>query len=744
MKLRKHDPDSYLLQLRTKSKINNWLCQEEDYLSEYLLRECMEKAEEGAKAKADQIKVMAETLELIPDDVLRQTYYDNVANDWSAFKKSYKLKKREDAAKIQGLDKLKKNERADFFDFGFIEKDGAYWSMDGRGKTRICNFTLEMLYFVISSEEPKYVCQITNMFGEKHITAITTDNFTSVGTFRKSVGRFGNFIFDGTDQHLNRIKTKLFHGVKKAIEPKYMGWNIEGKFYTWANGLYNEGHFFKADKYGMVQIKIPITTINDFKRLPSPCQILMNDEIFSITFVNDFIEEQGAETIEGYISANAAYLLNFYYLPFASSLKLFAEDDSEDTFQFERMFKYNPEGISFNEWAQLFYEVYGDNGIIGICFYIMALFRDIVFRENNSYTPMLGGFGPRQSGKSTWARSLCRLFGDPLPDGMNLESGSTTTAAGRYMASYSNALVWLNEYKNSLSDSVRGMIKGISDGNGKITGRKTSGNQVKVGNPRSCAILTGQDLPTKDPAIYSRNAACEFDGKRRKHEKFNELTHLEAENKLTTVTTELLAHRHLVQMDYGKLSLTQKAALRESYVEKEMRVDDRLLVNIVSLTAPIAILKDAGKIELPFTWEKLEEVIEDKLTRQLAIQATADDVEAYFTVLMSMCGTPNFKYGEHYDIKKTSSGSVKLFLRTGAYHNSYERACNSGSGTPMSLGSIRAYLEKHYSFLEKKSGIRFKNLNNPTSAHLFDYELLQAAGIEFSMTESINEMPFEL
>lgn len=744
MKLHKHDPDSYLLHLCTKSKIRNWLVQEEDYLSEYLLRECMEKSEEGPKCRADQIKRMGEAVELIQDDVLRSTYYDNICGDWMAFKKGYKLQKREDTASIRGLDKLKKNERAEYFDFGFIEKDGGYYSLERNGKVRISNFTLEILYFVQSSETPKYVCQITNMFGEKHITAITTDDFTTVGTFRKSVGRYGNFIFEGNDTHLNKIKTKIFHGVKKAIEPSYMGWNLQGKFYTWANGIFYDGQFFKADKYGMVMLKIPIATMDDFKKLPPMSQIVMKDEILVITWVNEFIEEQGEELVTKYVESRTTFLLNYYYLPFATSLKLFREDDSEDTYQFERMFKFNPDGITFNEWAKLFYEVYGDNGLIGICFYVTALFRDIIFKTNNGYVPMLGGFGPRQSGKSTWARSLCRLFGEPLSDGMNLESGSTTTAAARYMASYSNALVWLNEYKNSLNDSVRGMIKGISDGNGKITGRKTQGNQVRVGNPRSCAILTGQDLPTKDPAIYSRNAPCEFDGQRRAHDKYNLLTSLEAENKMTSVTNELLNHRRYIEEGYPKWSKKFIASLRHQYKELGRRVDDRLIMNIVSIIAPVNILNSQGLIQLPFEWEKVNEVIDEKLIQQLAIQATADDVESYFTVLMSMCGTLAFQHGEHYEIKKQTDGLIKLYLRTGSYHANYAAKCKQSDNTPMTLGTVRSYLEKHHTFLEKRSGVRFSKYKNPTSAHVFDYQKLMDQGIELSTTDSIEEMAYNL
>ena len=73
-----------------------------------------------------------------------------------------------------------------------------------------------------------------------------------------------------------------------------------------------------------------------------------------------------------------------------------------------------------------------------ICFFLAAIFRDIIFKANNNFFPMLYHFGARGLGKSKAAESLAAMFGDFAEDGVNLESGSTHTGILRPMSSVKN------------------------------------------------------------------------------------------------------------------------------------------------------------------------------------------------------------------------------------------------------------------------------------------------------------------
>lgn len=737
------DPDEWIKNLRTPDKIDKWLLNTEDYISAYLVRDCITLGDKSAKEKANQVKRLGEVLELLPNTTLRNIYYDNIGKEWQDFKRKYKLIKRDDAPSNVQLDKLKKDDKEDFFEYGFYEKDNCYFTMNNGRNVRICSFKIDILYFVVSSENPKYVCKFTNVLGRSRIAPVTTDDFTSVAMFKKIVGRLGLYIFEGSDTDLNKLKLKLFNGVKEASEPQYMGYNPYHKHYTWANGLSYNGNFYKADKYGIVTIQKSVTDMESFKKLPPESHVLFNGDLHVILDPLKFIAEQNENTVQQYIDAHKVVKLYYHFLPFASTLKF--TNDEDDQYEFQRKFThFQKTGLSFNQWAKLFVEVYGDNGIIAICYYIMALYRDIVFKGNNSYIPILGFFGLPQSGKSTCARSLSRMFGTPpLSDGVNLESGATPTAILRYLSSMQNSLLWLNEYKNTISEQKRGMIKGIADGTGKLAGRNTGGNETKSYVPKSAVILCGQDLPTQDAATLTRTIINEFDKENRNPEAFQKL--LEAENKLqtTSVTHELLQHQHHVEQYYTTLEPSTTRYFKTEMREKhKTETDDRGALNFSSITVPVTILMEKTNLEFPFTIDQLEKICIAKIKNSIAIQHTSNDVEKYFQVVASCIGREVME-GIHYKFGKGTDGITRLYLRTRTVHPFYLQAANRQGVTALDTATINSYLHKHATYMESLGNVRFDNLKNGTSCMVFNYDLMTKQDIEFSSINDLDDLKEE-
>lgn len=256
------DPDE-MLKRRCKSpeELEVWQRKRRDYIRGELFEACEKDAALGGHDKAAAMQRMGEVLELIENDTLRQVYYGDVCEAWPDFKRGYKLTKRgQDGLDKKALESLG-DSRADYFDFGFFEKDGCFYCYNKKAEVRICNFTFDIQYFVLSSSEPKFVCHFTNMFGTSRTMAVTTDDFTSVATFKKCVARLGNFIFEGNDEQLNLLKIKLFHGVPEAVQPRTMFYNPSGDFTTWSNGLLYQDRFFPADRYGIVRLERPVATL---------------------------------------------------------------------------------------------------------------------------------------------------------------------------------------------------------------------------------------------------------------------------------------------------------------------------------------------------------------------------------------------------------------------------------------------------------------------------------------------------
>jgi DNA primase len=740
----KLDPDEQLKKLRTPDDLDVWFNSWQDYISGYLVDQAESNEAFTPKEKVEQVTEMGKVLELIQNEALRQTYYSDVCAKWPGFGKVYKLQKRKADADLGEITNLEKENRAEYFDFGYFEEEGCYWTFEKKQKVMICNFTIQILYFVLSENEPKYVCIFRNMFGKVRIAAISTDDFTGVGTFKKAIGKLGAYIFDGSETHLNKIKMKLFHGVKEAVQPRQMGFNPGGNFYTWANGIYFNADFIKSDKYGVVTLRSAISSLDQFKGLAPESQVEINGDLHIIRTPEEFIKANTKEKVEEMLVGNSVFLLRYYYLPFSTSLKLHADDD--DNHELERMFRhFEKPGLSFENWAKLIVSAYGKNGRTMILFYLASLYRDIIYKENMNYFPILYHFGLKGSGKSKAAESLAAMFGEFPEDGVSLEGGSTATGIRRYMASVRNGLIWLNEYKNDLPNHIIGMLKGIADGSGKMTGRATGGNETKNYKPLSAAIICGQDLPTKDPALFSRTLTSEFSegSKTATDEYYEELKQLEKDGFTTSVTCEMLNYRDLMKQ-YRKVEREVSKTVRNKCKEVlDQAPMSRLIDNVSSVLAPFKILSEQANIKFPFTWDEIFEDLIEKIKLQVNIQAASDDVEQYFLVLQSLIGREIFE-GEHYKIQREADGITKLFLRTKPVHNFYLAAASRQGITQLGISTVRSYLEKHQSFIEnREKGVQFSRLSNTTSAVIFNYDMLRRQGIEFKSEMNLKDMKAE-
>lgn len=736
------DPDDQLKKLHTPEEIENWVRNTEDFVTGYFLRTCMERGETSPAEARDAITEMGELIEIMPDRILREMYYSAVGKIWSDFRKIYKLKIRKEDNTEAITEKLKQDQARDWFEFQFWEEGGAYWTNAQNGKrVRICTFTMEILYFVWSEDQPKYVCKFTNMFGKTRVTYITTDDFSNLSALKKALGRLGSvFVFEGNEDMLNKLKIKFFYGVKEAEEPQYMGYHPSSDIYVWANGIYYRGEFIKADKYGMVAIKRPITTLDKFKALKPESQIEIAELIQVINTPDEVIEKIGENDLLHLIQSQKVYHMNYYYLPFSSTLNRGENEDNSDMKKKFRHFqKY---GKTFSEWARLMVDTYGDNGKVMVCYYIACIYRDVIYKSNNNYFPVLFMFGMPGTGKSRAAESISAMFGEVMEDGINLESGSTSTGIRRFVSSVQNGLIWLNEYKNYLKPEIIGMLKGLADGSGKLTGQKTAGLETKSFNPKSAALVSGQDIPTKDPAFTSRCILLEFTKSGRNYEAFHQLKEVyEREGYTTAITCAMTDYRGFIT-DYKKTEPSITRELRAACAEKfDYEVSDRLLLNMSSILTPFLLLSKNTAIQFPFSYEEIKRILIEKIEMQIRIQFSTDDIEQYFHVIISLIGKTIFE-GTHYMIKKDrQTQKTILYLRFSVIHNFYLEAASRQGITALSFATMKSYLQKHRSFVHfNENAIKFPNLENKTSAFLLDYHILLQQGIEFPSSTNISEL----
>ncbi|MBC6988552.1 DNA primase [Hymenobacter sp. BT491] len=745
----KTDADEFLRRkCHTPKDVDEWVATRRDYVTSYLLAECLQDSDLGPHEKAQAMQRIGAVIEKIPNDMLRGSYHSSVAEAWPDFKKHVKpVKRTEDVAK-RVLENLDEEERDEISTFKFFEKNNCYYTIEGGSKSvrevRICGFTINVLYFVGGKEDSKWVCRFTNMKGKTRVAAVSTDDFSAATGFKKTVARLGNFIWEGSDDHLNQIKYRKFDEAPEAEAINYMGYHNTGGFTTWANGLLHNKQFVEADKYGIVQLPRTLAALDDVRALAPESHVEVAGQRHVLQSNKSFIEQMGEENLVQMLEQGRVQELRYYYLPFASKLKLFAEDD--DRFeQHHRYFHDQKPGLTFADWSQLLLKAYGDNGRVMIAFYVAAIFRDIVFKANNSYFPLLFNYGPRGVGKTQAAGKLAVMFGKELDKPQNLEGGLTTTAMQRLLDIMSNGLLFFDEYKNHLSMQMIGTLKGIAGGMSKTQGRATGGNETKSYKVRSAAMVCGQDLPTKDPALLSRCILCEYSEellRQNDSQAYHRLSELNEEGLLTSVTSEVIGYRDYI-LAYRKRAPEVSREVREKCEELlGEQPEERTALNVVSLLTPVKLLMEAG-LEFPFTYEEMLKLMVSRINLQRMIQASTDDVEQYFQVLITLIIRGEIQEGMHYKLQRETDGVTKLFLRVRMVDGLYQsEARRQSEVVGLSSATVRTYLKQSRFFVrDAKRGVMFEHMKgNETSAMVFNYDLMRDAGIEFPTSIALDDM----
>jgi hypothetical protein len=558
----------------------------------------------------------------------------------------------------------------DYFRHGFYEADNAYYSVTKDGPKMVCGFTIKVLYLVKSKSAPKRIVELKNQFGYATVLDLPTEAFVSIGAFKKAVESVGNFVFEGNDIDLTRLKKKLFREEKLTQEINVLGWHPRGQFYAFSNGILN-GKWTPTDDYGIVE--------HDEKN---------------------------------------------YFLPYMSSI-----NDDFTEFGNERKFVHRPVegGLDFAQWSDLMQRVYGNNGSLGMCFYIAALFRDYIFEQHNAF-PLLYNFGQRESGKSQFVDSFKWLFGRPQ-DSLSLENPSTVIGMVRTLASFSNSMVYLDEYKNSVDKKTIGLLKGLWDGFGRTTGVKSNDNQTKVTKPLSATIISGQDMPTIDNALFTRVIQLEFLAKGRDYAAYEELK-LKEKLGLTSITLDILSHRPAVLELYRPTFDIILRWLKEA--TKGEDIQDRMLQNMATILAPALLLLDNELLRFPFTKEQLLAIALEVVRRQHLQIAKSTDSSRFWDVFVGMAShkpMPLIVEGVDYRFQGDN-----LCIRLGNVHPPYLSQHRSQYNVPgLDKTTLDYYLRHDPAFVEQKN-IRFVHgkdsetpgaATNPTSAYCFDFPTLK-------------------
>lgn len=555
-------------------------------------------------------------------------------------------------------------------EYGFFEYRNRYWMRRKSEFEPISNFTIKVL-FLIRGANPKRIVEVTNYKGRKAVMDFAIEDLISVEKFKGKVESQGNFLFEGKASDLSRIKNKLFSLEKPSTEIAQLGQQRD-KFFAYANGIYNDGDFTAVDENGMV--------------------VVGNEH---------------------------------YYIPVFGATQ---DEDNEDLRNY-RKFIHREAQVTFEQWAKQFISVYGENGKVCIAFALFALFSDIIF-EKTKAAPMLFLFGQRGSGKGTMANSLMHLFGFPQ-DPIMLGGASTVVGFMRKLGQFRNALVWLDEYKNDIDTRKIESLKNIWDRVGYERGVKDASNKTQTTPVTSSAIISGQEIPVVEPALFSRCVLLELATMKRDQEaidRFDALRKMEDAG-ITSCTLQALDCRAEVREKFMRYFSEISAAFRRAFLNTD--IIDRQVTNYSILVAVLRCCEE--QLQLPFTWSDFMLICERLAIRQKGMMRQSNEVQQFWEMVDFMLSSKLIRQGEAIQV---TPDFVKI--RMGVVYPLYREAAQRQRAKVIDRGTLQNYLESSPAYCEKetkKPSHRFQNLQSPTTCQVYLHKTIQDLhGINFAET----------
>ncbi|CAN5398325.1 hypothetical protein BH11BAC5_BH11BAC5_48680 [soil metagenome] len=484
-----------------------------------------------------------------------------------------------------------------FLKYGVYEYKGVYYAKGKQGIYAVSNFVMKILFHIDSSQDLAYkIISVTNEYGFNIVLQINTDDYITLGGFKKALARKGNFVFKGNDSDLSKLQEYLQESQVDSRLIDTLGFSKRYSFYAFANAL------------------IPLS--NDKEP-----EILKPDSL-------------------GIVDCNG----KSFFLRAMSKMY----EDKDEMFLSEKKFIYiEPANtILFNQWAECFSQAYGEKSIAAILFFIASLFRDLMVSVHKCF-PILNMYGQRGSGKGKMIDSLMRMFGESQ-DQIMLGGESTGKGFMRKFAQLSNAIVWLDEYKNSLPPKLIENLKNIFDVVGYTTAKMSNDMQTNVTPIRSSCILSGQEMPTAEPALFTRVIMLQFEpGKftEKQRTAFQKLKKLE-EGGLSYLTCQILPHRKIFEGRYqDNYEIIFKDFIKEV---NNNDVDDRLIMNISMLAAVYVTLQDV--IDFPFKYQDVKAYLLNNMNNQFTLLQGSDDLGKFWQVFENLCNTGLATEGIHYMI----------------------------------------------------------------------------------------------
>lgn len=593
---KKEDPDSWIVDRGHFSQMR-----EEEFVFWYCRRKYWDSPEDIEELTTEDrltaISDICSLLMMIRDEDLQNSY---LATLIATYKHSREWKDTLKRAKVAELSEKQEQERKGdakmLSEFGFTEHDNCYWAYNKEGsEVQWSNFKLKPLFHIRDDFNPVRLFEIKNNSDEPaRLIELNMDEITSSSSLRKRLFGIGDYVWMAKDEQLIKLLGYLGRVTETADPIKQLGWQREG-FYAFCNGAIEDGAWMPIDDMGILRL-------------------------------------------------NAGK----FYLPAMSKLNR----DSRELYVSEKKFRHEKLVDNPTSQADFFakvVEVFGDNAKVGLCFYVATLFRDIVIGKSRSF-PLLNAFGPKGCGKTEFAATLMNFFYkyETKYEPLSITNASMP-ALSDYVGGVSDALVHIDEYKNSITQNKVEWLKDLWNGIGRTKMNMDKDKKLVQAKVDSGVILTGQEMPTADIALFSRLIYLTFDKGEHTREEKQHFEELERMRQIgaTHITLQLLKHRDQFQSCFGNAWKQASDDLEERFEGES--VLDRIMTNWKVPLAAFLAIRDY--ISFPFSYDDLLQVVARGVKTQNGMCNTTDEVAGFWNIVNAAVQMGELKKEQDFKIK---------------------------------------------------------------------------------------------
>lgn len=323
--------------------------------------------------------------------------------------------------------------------------------------------------------------------------------------------------------------------------------------------------------------------------------------------------------------------------------------------------------------------------------------------------PILNLFGPKGSGKSELGHTLLSLFTIAYK-APNIQN-STISALNDTVAASANALAHIDEYKNDLDPKVIEFLKGLWDGTGRSRMNMDLDKKKEVTAVDAGIILSGQEMPTADIALFSRLIFLQFPRSTfTQEEKKNYMRLMEMRSGgLTHLTIALLKYRKRFEERFtGTLKEVRKQV---SVALQGKQCEDRIVNNWCVPLAALRVLQDAV---LTLAYDDLFKIVIEGILKQNAECKTNGELGSFWNVVQYLASegiindTGDFviRYLTKLktDIVDTSwlDKRAVLYMQTSRIFNLYRKEGRKTDEKTLPTDALKYYLANSAAYLGQK------------------------------------------